>query len=389
MFEMLERTEGDYERLVPAAGKHMESLCRIAENFRYPQPVISCPERSPMGMDALIGGYVRAFGATGSPYVVNLDLNCSEDAEDFRGMLKESKRITEHMKKAVRATARHVSGYKMNEQSMLTFLLAEEPGFVHEAKEIYGNETGVEPVIWTDEKLRDIPSTTYQTAMIIYGLGYDAIHCMPQIGPDVAGALHAASRRMGGKGTVHVINLTHPGYLDVKRDYFKDPVGTVDLMRKRALGHDTEVDAGNSKFFYRVRASGTIEPANRPDELYQGRKDIYGDDILIISIGIGPQGALPGCALYAGASVEGIGRFIFEDGKGFSSPADMKRKSRACKRSCLRALDARYSDPPERYPLDEVMQELSGFDPGIKDMTREGLEKVYRSRLEDGAKPSG
>ncbi|MCK4714972.1 MAG: orotidine 5'-phosphate decarboxylase, partial [Candidatus Aenigmarchaeota archaeon] len=298
-------------------------------------------------------------------------------------MMKESKRIVEHMKNTVRATAKHVSGYKMNEQSMLTFLLAQNPNLVHDAKQIYSEETGVEPVIWTDEKLRDIPSTTYQTARIIYGLGYDAIHCMPQIGQDVSGALQKAAEEMGNRGTVHVINLTHPGYEDVKRDYHKDPVGTINLMREGALGSDVDVEIGKERFPVNVKATGTIEPANRPDEIYQGLNDLYGDNIMIISIGIGPQGALPGCALYSGASIEGIGRFIFQDGKEFSTPENTERKSRACKRSCLLVLDASYSEEPQPYPLDSVMEELSDFSPSIRDLTKDGLERVYKMRMEE------
>ena len=372
MFDVLQKAESDHRSFYSAAEKHLEALYRIRNSF------------SGVPGEGFINGYIDAFSKTAAPWVVNLDLNCSGHAQEgIESMMKESRTIVEHMKNTVRATAKHVSGYKMNEQSMLTFLLAQEPNLVHDAKQIYSEETGVEPVIWTDEKLRDIPSTTYQTARIIYGLGYDAIHCMPQIGQDVAGALQKAAGEMGDRGTVHVINLTHPGYEDVKRDYHKDPVGTIDLMRQRALGSAVDVEIGKERFPVNVRSTGTIEPANRPDEIYQGLRDLYGDDIMIISIGIGPQGALPGCALYAGASIEGIGRFIFQDGKEFSAPENTERKSRACKRSGLLALGARYSDEPQPYPLDSIMGELSDFDPLIRDVTREGLARVYNMRAEE------
>jgi orotidine-5'-phosphate decarboxylase len=233
-------------------------------------------------------------------------------------------------------------------------------------------------LIWTDEKLRDIPSTTFQTAGIIYTLGYDAIHCMPQLGPDVAGALQLAAQRMG-KGTVHVINMTHPGYKHVKEKYFKDSAGTVELMREEAMGLETTVDIGKGKIPVRVRATGTIEPANRPDELFLST-GTYGDDIMIISIGIGPQGALPGSALYAGAHIEGIGRFIFERESSFETPENMARKARACKRSCLRALGARYSKEPAPYPLGDILSELQEFDPQISAETRRGLDIIYEAR---------
>lgn len=370
MFEILEKTESDYKNLRCAAETHLESIERIHDSFK-----------GDVG-EHFVQRYIDAFSKTGAPYVVNLDLNSSSYAGNFDEMFSESKRILDHMKKTVKSTAKHVSGYKMNEQSMLTFLMAQEPDFVNQAKGIYFDEVGAEPVLWTDEKLRDIPSTTYQTARIIYGLGYDAIHCMPQIGQDVSGALQKAAEEMGNRGTVHVINLTHPGYNDVKTDYHKDPVETIDLMRKRALGSAVDVEIGKESFRVWVRATGTIEPANRPDELYQGYMNRYGNDIMVISIGIGPQGALPGCALYSGATIEGIGRFIFSDDGGFSSTEDMEKKSRACKRSALHALKARYSGVPQPYPLDLVMEELSGFNPSIRDEAREGLRRVYGMRMD-------
>lgn len=371
MFEVLQQTDSDYQSFYKAAERHLETLYRIKDSF------------SGESGEEFVNKYTNSFSRTGSPFVINLDLNCSKYAGNFERMFEESKKIIEHMKKAVKSTAKHVSGYKMNEQSMLTFLIGQEPRFVEQAKELYFDIVGEEPVLWTDEKLRDIPSTTYQTAKIIYGLGYDAIHCMPQIGQDVSGALQLAAEEMGGRGTIHVVNLTHPGYRGVKEDYFKDPIETINLMRKRAQCSSADVEIGKDVKNVIVRSTGTIEPANRPDEIYQGRNDMYGDKILIVSIGIGPQGALPGCALYSGASVEGIGRFIFEGAVGFEKPENMEKKAWACKRSCLHALGASYSDPPQQYPLDRIMEELEEFNPSIHQTTQEGLDRVYQMRMEE------
>ena len=248
MFDILER---ETREMIPAAERHLENLYGLRDSF------------SGNTGERFIQRYIDAFSKTGSPFVVNLDMNASGYADNLDEMLKESKDITKGMLEAVKSTARHVSGYKMNEQSMLTFLIANEPRTVERIKELYADMTGVEPVVWTDEKLRDIPSTTSQTAGIIYALGYDAIHCMPQLGPDVAGALQLAAQKHG-KGTVHVINMTHPGYRHVKDNYFKDPTGTIELLRKEALGLDGMVDIGKGKLPVNVRATGTIEPANRP-----------------------------------------------------------------------------------------------------------------------------
>ena len=194
-----------------------------------------------------------------------------------------------------------------------------------DVKEIYKAKTGVEPVVWLDQKLGDIPNTNFQAADILYKLGFDAVHVLPLIGPDCAGALQIAAERNDRAGVIHVINMTHDGYKEAKKDYFKDVV--IDKLRERTLGTYTyPVKIGKETITTKIRAIGTIEPANRPYELFEGYKRIYNDKIMIISIGIGTQGALPGSALYAGATCEGIGRFIFNGVNGIDSPENITKK---------------------------------------------------------------
>jgi len=296
-------------------------------------------------------------------------------------LTSRSEKVTEELISIVRSTAGHVSAYKMNEQSMLAFLIAGKPKFVHEAKEVYRDECedtfgiSVTPQIWTDEKLRDIPSTTFQIANILYMLGYDALHCMPQIGPDVCGALQLAAEKNDKKGTIHVVNMTHDGYSYVKTEYFQPDA--IDKMRKNAIADmKYEIDIGKrSKSKVRTRATAVIEPANRPDEIYEGFKNVYGSKAMILSVGIGPQGALPGCALYAGATCEGIGRFIFRGKQGIETPENMQKKAKSCKRCGLMALAARFTFKP--YPLSNIMDELKEFNPTIADETKAGLNKIY------------
>lgn len=370
-FEYLKDTEpGDYGSILPAAEKHLERLGRIKASFKD------------VAGEAFVGEYFDVFEVTGAPLVVNLDMNVSHVAGDgLDMMLKEAPRLTDEMREVVRATAGHVAGYKLNEQAVLTFLLGGAPRFVEEARAIYREVVGIDPVIWDDEKIRDIPSTDYQTSRILLGLGFSALHCMPQIGRDVSGSMQLAAEELGGKGTVHVINMTHPGYAGVKAEYLKPDA--IDLMRKDALGErdPVEVDIGDKKrgkISVNIRSTATIEPANRPDEIFEARRDRYGERILIVSIGIGPQGALPGCALYADADIEGIGRFIFMGKDGPETPENMAKKARACKRGGLLALGANYTGG--EYPLDRVMAELEGFSPSIGDATKAGLDRVYKMR---------
>jgi len=373
-FNILRQLEPDYKDFIPSLESYQREVSGIQENLRG------------AAGEKFLGQWSNAFGMTGSPIVVNLDHNASS-AKSLDDMIRDSKNKVGEMKGIVKSTVGNVSGYKMNEQSMLTFLVAGEPHFLNDVRTIFGDENErkfqvrVDPILWTDEKLRDIPSTTYQTAKIIYNLGYDAIHCMPQLGPDVVGALQLAAEEKGGKGVIHVINLTHDGYNYVKENYFKEGERTVDLMRKNSLGNlETEVKIrrGESQKV-KIRATGTIEPANRPHELFQS-KGKYENKLGIISIGIGPdQGAWPGSALYAGAHIEGIGRFVYEDdNKRMDAPENISKKANACKRSALRALKARYEGNP--YPFDEIKGELGEFFFPLSDVTKKQLELVYENR---------
>ena len=373
-FEILRQLEPDYKDFLPSLESYQREVSGIQENLRG------------MAGEKFLGQWSNAFGITGSPIVVNLDHNASS-AKSLDDMIRDSKNKVGEMKEIVKSTVGNVSGYKMNEQSMLTFLVAGEPHFLNDTRTIFGDESErkfqvrADPILWTDEKLRDIPSTTYQTAKIIFNLGYDAIHCMPQLGPDVAGALQLAAEEKGGKGVIHVINLTHDGYNYVKENYFKDGEKTVDLMRKNSLGDlETEVKirrGENPKV--KIRATGTIEPVNRPYELFQS-KGKYENKLGIISIGIGPdQGAWPGSALYAGAHIEGIGRFVYEDdNKRMDAPENISKKAATCKRSALRALKARYEGNP--YPFEEIKGELGEFFFPLSNVTRKQLELVYENR---------
>ncbi|RJS81439.1 hypothetical protein CW713_06280, partial [Methanophagales archaeon] len=136
--------------------------------------------------EKFVNKFIDCFNVTGSPIFINLDHNISEK------QLEKSEIIVKELEMIVESTAGHVSGYKMNFQSLLTFLIAKRPGFVQEVKEIFKAKTNVEPVVWLDQKLGDIPSTNFQAADILYKLGFDAVHVLPQIGPDSVGAVQLA-----------------------------------------------------------------------------------------------------------------------------------------------------------------------------------------------------
>jgi hypothetical protein len=187
VFEILREKE-DADRFTRVAKIHLDkTLMSIKKNTEG-----SVGEK-------FVEKFISSFKKTSSPIFVNLDHNVSERHLD------ESERIVKELEKIVESTAEHVSGYKMNFQSMLTFLIAKRPNFVQDVKEICKAKTNVEPVVWLDQKLGDIPNTNFQAADILYKLGFDAVHALPQIGPDCAGAV----------GTIEKVSdflIFHPSY---------------------------------------------------------------------------------------------------------------------------------------------------------------------------------
>lgn len=365
MFKILKDLESDYEKFVKSAEKHLQTIQEIEDSFKgFPG-------------STFVTKFRLIFSETGSPIILNLDHNLGDKP------LKQAKNTLNEQEKIVRATVGHVSGYKFNFQSLLTFLIAGRPSFPNEIKKIYKevcrerHGVEIEPVVWLDQKQSDIPSTNYQAAKILFKLGLDAIHVIPHIGPDSVGGTQLAAEE-AGRSVIHVINMTHNGYGYAKKNYFKGKDGLIALekMRDNALeGIKFPVKIGSRSVEMQIRSVGTIEPANRPYELYQAYVGKYGKRIIIISIGIGPQGALPGCALYGGATVEGIGRFIFEGTNGLENFENMTKKARANKRSALLALSARYSGQP--YCLDMIVDELKEFRPTINNVVKKDLDKVY------------
>jgi orotidine-5'-phosphate decarboxylase len=373
VFEILRKTQLEKtDLLIGAAHDHLQkTLEPIGQNVKG------------VAGEKFLTKFINSFSQTGSPIVLNLDHNVS-------GMpLKESGRILEEMEMIVRTTAGYVSGYKMNFQSVLTFLIAKSPDFVHKIRKIFADVclqrygVAVEPVIWLDQKLGDIPSTNFQSADILFKLGFDALHGLPQIGPDSVGAIQLAAERNALAGVIHVVNMTHEGYREVKERYFRGEKGqeTIDRLRELCLGtFSYPVKIGKEKFDVKIRAIGTIEPANRPWELFEGYRKIYKSNLMIISIGVGPQGALPGSALYSGATLEGIGRFIYQGKTGLDQVKNIEKKAMLCTRCALLALHARYSN--KQYPLEEILKNLQDFSPEISSETKDGLAKVFHARQE-------
>jgi orotidine-5'-phosphate decarboxylase len=362
MFEILKMAKLD-SKLIWAARQQHHYIQEIASNFKG------------LTGEKFVRKFLKAFSVTGAPIFINLDHNVSGRS------LHEARKVVRELEAIVTSTAGLVWGYKLNFQSLLTFLVTGKADFVDRIKSLYSENcelnygVKIEPVVWLDQKLGDIPSTNFQAADILYKLGFDAIHVLPQIGPDSVGAVQLAADKNKKAGVIHVINLTHKGYEYVKNEYFGD-AKVLQKLRENALGklrYFVEIEAGRENV--PIKAVGVIEPANRPYELYEGYVSTYDKKCMIISIGIGPQGALPGCALYAGATCEGIGRFIFKGVYGIDSQANITRKTELSRQCALLALFARFKGEP--YPVQSILEILKDHNPRIDEKTMSDLKRVF------------
>ena len=143
------------------------------------------------------------------------------------------------------------------------------------------------PVI-ADLKLADIPAIVKRLSEKVLEAGVDGVIVHGFCGRDVVEAcVEEAERR---KAMVFVVaELSNPGAVE----YMK---GMGERIAKMAL------EAG---------AYGVVAPATRPDSIARIRR-VVGEELVIISPGIGVQGAEVGDAILAGADYEVVGRLIYQ-----------------------------------------------------------------------------
>ncbi|MCX8173938.1 MAG: orotidine-5'-phosphate decarboxylase [Thermoplasmata archaeon] len=151
-----------------------------------------------------------------------------------------------------------------------------------------------------DFKIADIPNTNRLIAELAFGNGASGVivHAFP--GRDSVRAVKDVADRSGGDVFV-VVEMSHPGGAEFTAKH-ADDFATI----AREAG---------------VR--GIIAPATRPERIEMLRK-IIGEEMLILSPGVGAQGGNPVQAIQAGADYIIVGRTIYEAG----NPGEEARKLR-------------------------------------------------------------
>lgn len=140
-----------------------------------------------------------------------------------------------------------------------------------------------------DVKIADIDNTAAWIARHLYGIGFDGLIAHPFVGFErsLDGLFTIAHEK--GRGVILVINMSHPG-----SSLFISPYASA--FAEFAVEHG---------------ADGVIAPATRPAEVAAARSCL-GKEMLILSPGVGAQGARPGDAIRAGANLEIVGRAIYQ-----------------------------------------------------------------------------
>jgi orotidine-5'-phosphate decarboxylase len=154
-----------------------------------------------------------------------------------------------------------------------------------------------------DAKMADISYTNSLTARLLYEAGFDAIVAHGFIGYEAGlEGLFQEAGRLGG-GVIVVVSMSHAGSRE-----FIDP--NVEGLVQLALKHG---------------ADGVVAPATRTMIVEKVRK-IAGESLLVLTPGVGVQGAPYGAGLSSGADFEIIGRSITSSPNPVEKALEVKRE---------------------------------------------------------------
>ena len=170
--------------------------------------------------------------------------------------------------------------------------------------EVVGELSKYAPII-ADFKVADIPNTDRLICEQVFKAGADAVIVHGFTGLDSLESCVKVARE-NGKGIYVVTEMSHPGGVEFFR-----PVA--ETIAKMAL------DAG---------ASGVVAPATRPERVKEIRA-IMGDDLSIISPGVGAQGGSAADVINAGADWVIVGRSIYQADSPKDAAADIVAQMKA------------------------------------------------------------
>lgn len=158
------------------------------------------------------------------------------------------------------------------------------------------------PII-ADFKIADIPYISSKIADYAYKAGADGVITHGFTGRDSLDAIINTAKENKDKGVIVVSNMSHPG----SRMFIRPHSDQILNLAKEA------------------GATGLVGPGTRPIEV-KALRSKAGEEMMILTPGIGAQGAKPGDAISNGADYEIVGRAIYNSKDPRESAREIRDK---------------------------------------------------------------
>jgi len=244
--------------------------------------------------------YKRKLTATSfvrkSKLIIGLDLVADFTGKDSAAMKTERDTLEKDVLKTISQTAEHAVAFKINRHLILPLGISE--GIPRILDKIH--DEGLTAII--DCKLNDIGNTNKTIAKYYFDAGFDAMIVNPLVGMEggLDSVFEMAKNRK--RGIITLCYMSHPAA--------KDGYGL-------AIAPDEKVKKAEPLYIRFARQArlwevdGIIVGATHPEKIQEIRT-ILGDDIPILSPGVGAQGGSARTAIDAGASFVIVARSIVE-----------------------------------------------------------------------------
>ena len=244
--------------------------------------------------------YKRKITATSfvrkSKLIVGLDLTADFTGKDVNAIKAERDRLEKDTLQVISQTAEHAVAFKINRHLILPLGISE--GIPRIIDKIH--DEGVTAII--DCKLNDVGNTNKTIAKYYFDAGFDAMIVNPLVGMEggLDSVFEMATNRK--RGIITLCYMSHPA----AKDGYGLPIAPDEKVKN--------VEPLYIKFARQARlwdVDGIIVGATHPEKIQEIRT-ILGDEIPIISPGVGAQGGSARTAIDAGADFVIVARSIVQ-----------------------------------------------------------------------------
>jgi orotidine-5'-phosphate decarboxylase len=231
-----------------------------------------------------------------SKLIIGLDLTADFTGKDSTAVKAERDRLEQETLRIISQTAEHAAAFKINRHLVLPLGISE--GIPRIIDKIH--DEGTTAII--DCKLNDIGNTNKAIAKYYFDAGFDAMIVNPLVGMEggLDGVFEMARNRK--RGIITLCYMSHPAA--------KDGYGLFVASDEKAKNAEPLY----IKFARQSRlwdVDGAIVGATHPEKIKEIHT-VLGDEIPIISPGVGAQGGSARTAIEAGASFVIVARSIVE-----------------------------------------------------------------------------